>query len=237
MRATVIVPIAALLLSLTPVVPLAAQAALLVVSGAAVAVLIGRDHGRVAALATMVAFASSAVVFVGGLPAARPAAGTLPTAGAFWWWPFTVAAIVTMRLSLGLRAPTREVGGWLTWFLCGAVAAHLFRNVVADIAEALTLAPLAALVGIAVASFTERQNRLWWQAPALVASLTATATWQAQIPLAAAMTARTLAPLLIASTLVLFFDALSDEETEAHSPTDTSTLPTLDGFDAHRART
>ena len=111
MRATVIVSIAALLLSLTPVVPLAAQAALLVVSGAAVAVLIGRHHGRVAALATMVAFASSAVVFVGGLPAARPAAGTLPTAGAFWWGTFAVAAIVTTaRPKLSLRptpAPCR----------------------------------------------------------------------------------------------------------------------------------
>ena len=62
-----------------------------------------RDYGRVAAAATLVAFTSSAVVLVGGLTAARPAAGSLPTAGVLWSWPLAVGGLLTARVSFELQ--------------------------------------------------------------------------------------------------------------------------------------
>jgi hypothetical protein len=89
-----------------------------------------------------------------------------------------------------------------------------------DVAESLSVAPLAALVGLAIAAFTEGQNHSWWRGPAFVASLAATAGWQAWVSVARPMAPRVLVPLLAITTLVLFVDALSDEETrpEESSP-------------------
>jgi hypothetical protein len=83
-RATLIVAVAVLLLAFTPLVSAAPRALLLTLAAIAMAAAF-REYGRVAAAATLVAFTSSAVVLLGGLPAARPAAGSLPTAGVLWW--------------------------------------------------------------------------------------------------------------------------------------------------------
>ena len=82
-RATLIVAVAVLLLAFTPLVSAAPRALLLTLAAIAMAAAF-REYGRVAAAATLVAFTSSAVVLLGGLTAARPAAGSLPTAGVLW---------------------------------------------------------------------------------------------------------------------------------------------------------
>lgn len=102
-RATLIAGVAALVLSSVPFVPTVAGALLLVLAALAMTAAAFRDYGRVAALATLVAFTSSAVVLFGGLTAARPAAGSLPTAGVLWWGPLG-PLVVTSTLVLFIDA-------------------------------------------------------------------------------------------------------------------------------------
>jgi hypothetical protein len=94
-RATLIVAVAALLVGFAPLVSPAPRVLLLTLAAIAMTAAAFRDYGRVAALATLVAFTSSAVVLLGGLSAARPAAGSLPTAGVLWWWPLAVGGLFT----------------------------------------------------------------------------------------------------------------------------------------------
>jgi hypothetical protein len=211
-RATPMVAAAVVLLSVVPFPGAVGQATLLAAAAVAITAVVLRDYGRVAAVATLVAFTSSAVVLVGGLTAARPAAGSLPTAGVIWWWPVAVGGLITARLSLEIQSYSRAALRWLAAFLATVVAAYLFAGRAADVARALSLAPLGALVGIAVAAFTDTRSRSWWRGPALLASLAATAAWQVWIVRAVPLAARIVVPLLATSTLVLFVDALSDED-------------------------
>ena len=97
-----IVAVAVLPLSFVPFVSTALQVTLLTLAALAMTAAAHSDYGRVAALATLVAFTSSAVVLLGGLTAARPAAGSLPTAGVFQWWPPAVGGLLTARLFFDL---------------------------------------------------------------------------------------------------------------------------------------
>jgi hypothetical protein len=217
-RATLIV-VAVALLSFVPFVPTALQATLLALAAAAVTADALRDYGRVAAVATFVAFTSSAVVLLGGLTAARPAAGSLPTAGVLWWWPLAVGGLMTARLSFELQTYSRAAGRWLAAFMVTTLAAWRLPGHAAEVARVLTLVPLSALVGIAVGAFTDPHVRATWRGPAFLVSLAATAGWQAWIVRGITIEARIVAPLVVTSTLVLFVDALSDEEPLQHART------------------
>ena len=122
-RATLIVAVAALLLSFVPFVSTAPRALLLTLAAIAMTAAAFRDYGRVAAMATLVAFTSSAVVLIGGLTAARPAAGSLPTAGVLWWWPLAVGGLLTARLSFELQSHSRDAGRWLAAFMLATFGA------------------------------------------------------------------------------------------------------------------
>jgi hypothetical protein len=123
---------------------------------------VARRYGGVAAMATLVAFTSSAVVLLGGWSAARPAAGALPTAGAFWWWPVAVGGLITARLF--------------------------------------------------IAAFIESRWASPWRNLAFLVSLAATIGWRFWTARGGAPETRLAGALAIAGTLVLFVDALSDDE-------------------------
>jgi hypothetical protein len=211
-RATLIVAVAVLLLSFVPFVSTALRALLLTLAGLAMTAAAFRDYGRVAAAATLVAFTSSAVVLIGGLTAARPAAGSLPTAGVLWWWPLAVGGLLTARLSFELQSHSRDAGRWLAAFMLATFGAWGLQGKAAEVARVLALAPLSALVGIAIAAFIDPRVRSTWRGPAFLASLAATAGWQAWIVRGIPLEARIVVPLVVTSTLVLFVDALSDDE-------------------------
>ena len=103
-RATLIVAVAALREGFAPLFPPAPRVLLLTLAAIAMTAAAFRDYGRVAAAATLVAFTSSAVVLLGGLSAARPAAGSLPTAGVLWWWPLAVGRRAVGRRRAGANA-------------------------------------------------------------------------------------------------------------------------------------
>lgn len=211
-RATLIVAVAALLLSFVPFVTTAWQAGLLTLAALAMTAAAFRDYGRIAALATLVAFTSSAVVLLGGLTAARPAAGSLPTAGVLWWWPLAVGGLLTARLSFELQAHSRAAGRWLAAFMLATFAAWGLQGPAARVAQALSLIPLSALVGLAIAAFTDPRVRSTWRGPAFLLSLAATAGWQAWIVRGITIDARIVVPLVATGTMVLFVDALSDDD-------------------------
>jgi hypothetical protein len=216
-RATLIVAVAVLLLSFVPFVSTAPQVTLLTLAALAMTAAAFRDYGRVAAAATFVAFTSSAVVLLGGLTAARPAAGSLPTAGVLWWWPLAVGGLVTARLSFELQSQSRDASRWLVAFLLATCAAWSFEGRGGDMARVISLVPLSALVGLAVAAFTDPRARSSWRGPAFLVSLAATAGWQAWIVRGIVVEARIVVPLVATTTLVLFVDALSDDETTVES--------------------
>ncbi len=218
-RATLIVAVAALLLGFAPFVSTALRTLLLTLAAIAMPAAAFRDYGRVAAAATLVAFTSSAVVSVGGLTAARPAAGSLPTAGVLWWWPLAVGGLLTARLSFELQSRARDARHWLAAFMLATCGAWGLQGRAAEIARVLALVPLSALVGLAIAAFTDPAVHPTWRGPAFLASLAATAGWQAWIVRGIPVEPRVVVPLVVTSTLVLFVDALSDdEETErAHA--------------------
>ena len=211
-RATLIVAVAVLLLSFVPFVSTAPRALLLTLAALAMTAAAFRDYGRVAAMATLVAFTSSAVVFIGGLTAARPAAGSLPTAGVLWWWPLAVGGLLTARLSFERQSHSRNAGRWLAAFMLTTFAAWGLHGQAAEVARVLALVPLSALVGVAIAAFTDPRVRSTWRGPAFFASLAATAGWQAWIVRGIPIEARIVVPLIVTSTLVLFVDALSDDD-------------------------
>jgi hypothetical protein len=217
-RATLIVAVAVLLLSFVPFVPTStARVLLLTLAALAMTAAAYRDYGRVAASATLVAFTSSAVVLLGGLTAARPAAGSLPTAGVFWWWPLAVGGLLTARLSFELHSHARDASRWLAAFMLLTFAAWGLHGQAAEVARVLTLAPLSALVGLAIAAFTDPRVGSTWRGPAFLASLAATAGWQAWVVRGIAIEPRIVVPLVVTSTLVLFVDALSDDDVAARS--------------------
>lgn len=211
-RATLIVAVAALLLSFVPFVSTALQAGLLTLAALAMTAAAFRDYGRVAALATFVAFTSSAVVLFGGLTAARPAAGSLPTAGVLWWWPLAVGGLLTARLSFELHSHSRGARRWLSAFMLTTFGAWGLHGQAADLARVLGLVPLSALVGLSIAAFTDARVRRSWRGPAFLASLAATAVWQAWIVRGIAIDPRIVVPLVATGTFVLFADAISDDE-------------------------
>ncbi len=211
-RATLIVAVAVLLLGFAPFVSAAPRALLLALAAIAMTAAAFRDYGRVAAAATLVAFTSSAVVLIGGLTAARPAAGSLPTAGVLWWWPLAVGGLLTARLSFELQSHARDAGRWLAAFMLATFGAWGLQGRAAEVARVLALVPLSALVGLAIAAFTDPRVRSTWRGPAFLASLAATAGWQAWIVRGIPIEPRIVVPLVVTSTLVLFVDALSDDE-------------------------
>ena len=91
----------------------------------------------------------------------------------------------------------------------------------------LALVPLSALVGLAIAAFTDPRVRSTWRGPAFLASLAATAAWQAWIVRGIPIEARIVVPLVVTSTLVLFVDALSDDDVPERTPSVPSGLPVL----------
>jgi len=210
-RATLIVAVAVLLLAFTPFVSAAPRALLLTLAAIAMAAAF-REYGHVAAAATLVAFTSSAVVLLGGLTAARPAAGSLPTAGVLWWWPLAVGGLLTARLSFELQSHARSAGRWLAAFMLATFGAWGLQGHAAEVARVVALVPLSALVGLAIAAFTHPKVRSTWRGPAFLASLAATAGWQVWIVRGIPIDARIVVPVVVTSTLVLFVDALSDDE-------------------------
>jgi hypothetical protein len=216
-RATLIVAVAALLLSFVPFVSTALRALLLTLAALAMTAAAFRDYGRVAAMATLVAFASSAVVFIGGLTAARPAAGSLPTAGVLWWWPLAVGGLLTARLSLEPQSHARDAARWLAAFMLLTFGVWGLHGQAAEVARVLALAPLSALVGLAIAAFTDPGGGSTWRGPAFLASLAATAGWQAWVVRGITIEAQIVVPLVVTSTLVLFVDALSEDDVTARS--------------------
>ena len=79
--------------------------------------------------------------------------------------------------------------------------------------------PLSALVGLAIAAFTDPRVRSTWRGPAFLASLAATAGWQAWIVRGIPIEARIVVPLIVTSTLVLFVDALSYDDVTTRTKT------------------
>src|SRR4029078_11766282 len=124
-----------LLLAFVPFVSTAPRALLLTLAAIAMTAAAFRDYGRVAAAATLVAFTSSAVVLIGGLTAARPAAGSLPTAGGPWAWPLAGGGLFHARLSLEPQSRARDAGRWLAAVMLATFGAWGLQARAAEVAR------------------------------------------------------------------------------------------------------